>query len=176
MQSRKFRALALALLPLALAGCTRGITSTPGDAPNLVKWTEEVRQRPAPPLEPIPVIKPFESFQFSSAGFRDPFDLSAVTGVVAANRPNANRRRQPLEQFPLDSLDMVGTLGRGRGLIALVMSPDKVAYRVTPGNYLGQNDGRVTRVHEDRIELIEVVPDGTGGWMERSATITLENQ
>ena len=75
----------------------------------------------------------------------------------------------------LDSLDMVGTLGRGAGTVALVMAPDKVTYRVLPGAYLGQSDGRVTAVHEDRIELVELVPDGAGGWLERPATILLED-
>ena len=71
---------------------------------------------------------------------------------------------------------MVGTLGGGKNVIALVMAPDKVTYRVQPGNYLGQSDGRVTAVFEDRIELVELVPDGAGGWLERPATVALEDQ
>ncbi len=165
-----------ALSALVLAGCTREVTDTPGDAPNLVEWVAQVRARPAPPLDPIPVIKPFESFQFDGRGFRDPFDVHAVENTSGGLRPDSNRRRQPLEGFPLDSLDMVGTLGRGAGIVALVMGPDKVTYRVRPGTYLGQSDGRVVAVREDRIELIELVPDGAGGWLERPATITLENQ
>ncbi len=176
MQTNWVRPLAFGTAILLLAGCGRSITSTPGDAPNLQQWVEEVRQRPAPPLDPVPTIKPFESFQYDPSGYRDPFDVSAVVQGASTARPNSNRRRQPLEEFPLDSLDMVGTLGKGRGLVALVMGPDRVAHRVSPGNYLGQSDGRVTRIYEDRIELIELVPDGAGGWLERPATITLENQ
>ena len=78
--------------------------------------------------------------------------------------------------YPLDSLDMVGTIGKGAGLVALVMGPDKVTYRVRPGNYLGQSDGRVTSVREDGLELVELVPDGAGGWLERPASIALEDQ
>lgn len=170
------KGLVLSALVLTAAGCSRGITSEPGDAPNLKEWTAQVRAQPAPPLEPIPVIKPFESFEFDGTGFRDPFDLNAVVQTTASSRPNSNRRRQPLEAFPLDSLDMVGTLGKGRRIVGLVMGPDKVAHKVVPGNYLGQSDGRIVAVHEDRIELIELVPDGVGGWLERPATITLENQ
>lgn len=168
--------LMLGMLVLTAAGCSRGITSEPGDAPNLREWVAQARAKPAPPLEPVPVIKPFESFQFDGTGIRDPFDLNAVAQTAASSRPNSSRRRQPLEAFPLDSLDMVGTLGKGRGIVGLVMAPDKVAYKVTPGNYLGQSDGRVVAVYEDRIELIELVPDGIGGWLERPATIMLENQ
>ena len=72
------KACALASIVLASAGCGRSITDTPGDAPNLVEWVAQVRARPAPPLDPIPVIKPFESFQFDGRGFRDPFDVNAV--------------------------------------------------------------------------------------------------
>jgi len=77
--------------------------------------------------------------------------------------------------FSLDSLKMVGSLGGGKNLVALVMAPDKVTYRVTPGAYLGQSDGRVTGVYEDRIELVELVPDGAGGWLERPAKLALED-
>ena len=71
---------------------------------------------------------------------------------------------------------MVGTLGRGSAMVALVMAPDKVTYRVRPGAYMGQSDGRVTAVSEDHIELVELVPDGAGGWLERPATVALEDQ
>ncbi|RMH93287.1 fimbrial protein [Lysobacter pythonis] len=176
MRTRPISFLGLGCVVLLSAGCGRDITDSPGDAPNLVEWVAQVRARPAPPLEPIPVIKPFETFQFDGSGIRDPFDPEAVVQNVGGTRPDSDRRRQPLEAFPLDSLDMVGTLGRGRGVVGLVMGPDKVTYRVSPGNYLGQSDGRVVAVYEDRIELIELVSDGAGGWLERPATITLENQ
>ncbi|MCJ0825539.1 pilus assembly protein PilP [Luteimonas sp. 50] len=174
---RTFQALALLLLVTTLGACGRSVSSTPGDAPNLEKWTAEVRNRPAPPLDPLPVMQQFETFEYAAQGLRDPFsnafsDQSNGSGP----RPDPNRRKQTLEQFPLDSLDMVGTIGSGGGLVALVMAPDKVTYRVRPGVYLGQNDGRVTAVFDDRIELVELVPDGAGGWLERPASIALEDQ
>src|SRR3546814_20938901 len=70
---------------------------------------------------------------------------------------------------------MVGTIGRGGGMVGLVVAPDKVVYRFQPGVYMGQNDGRVTAVHEDRIELVELEPDGAGGWTERPASVALED-
>ncbi len=170
------RAVLLSMVVLTSAGCSRTVTDTPGDAPNLVEWVAQVRARPAEPLDPIPVIKPFESFTFDGRGMRDPFDVEAVDSNGGGMRPDSNRRRQPLESFPLDALDMVGTLGRGRGVVGLVMGPDKVTYRVRPGSYIGQSDGRVVAVYEDHIELIELVPDGAGGWLERPASIALENQ
>ena len=184
MRAFKFRGAArtcsvsLALMLLAgLTGCTRGVTSTPGDAPNLETFISEAKARPAPPLDPLPVMQQFETFEYAAQALRDPFS-SAFTDQSNSNgpRPDSARRKQTLEQFPLDSFDMVGTLGRGSSLVALVMAPDKVTYRVRPGAYMGQADGRVTAVYEDRIELVELVPDGAGGWLERPATVALEDQ
>lgn len=168
--------LALALV-LGLAACTRGVTSTPGEAPNLETFIAEVKARPAPALDPLPVMQQFETFEYAAQALRDPFS-NAFTDQNNGNgpRPDSARRKQTLEQFPLDSLDMVGTLGGGSGLVGLVMAPDKVTYRIRPGAYMGQADGRVTAIYEDRIELVELVPDGAGGWLERPATLALEDQ
>jgi type IV pilus assembly protein PilP len=168
--------LAVALVA-ALAGCGRSITSTPGEAPNLEEWVAEVKARPAPPLDPLPVMQRFEHFEYAAQNLRDPFSTAFAPGSEGAGpRPDSNRRKQVLEQFPLDSLDMVGTLGKGGNLVALVMVPEKVTYRVRPGDYMGQADGRVTAVFEDRIELVELVPDGAGGWLERPATVSLDDE
>lgn len=163
------------LLALAAAGCGRGITSTPGDAPNLQEFVDGIKAKPAPPLDPLPVMQQFETFEYSAQNLRDPFSTAFASGA-AGPHPDSGRRRQALEQFPLDSLKMVGTIGGGGALVALVMGPDKVTQRVVPGNYMGQSDGRVTAVHEDRIELVELVSDGAGGWLERPATVTLDDE
>jgi type IV pilus assembly protein PilP len=170
------RLAVVACLMLLLSACGRGITSTPGDAPNLEKWIADVRARPAPPLEPLPVMQQFETFEYAAQGLRDPFSDAWNNSDGGGLRPDPDRRKETLEQYPLDSLDMVGTIGGGANLIALVMAPDKVTYRVRPGAYLGQSDGRITGVQEDRIELVELVPDGAGGWLERPAAIALEDQ
>lgn len=170
------RMVIAACLVLSLSACGRGITSTPGDAPNLEKWIADVRARPAPPLEPLPVMQQFETFEYAAQSLRDPFSDAWSNTDGGGLRPDPDRRKETLEQYPLDSLDMVGTIGGGANLIALVMAPDKVTYRVRPGAYLGQSDGRITGVQEDRIELVELVPDGAGGWLERPAAIALEDQ
>ena len=167
----------LILCALVMAGgCARGITSTPGDAPNLESWIADVKARPAPPLDPLPVMQQFETFEYAAQTLRDPFSDAWNNAEGGGLRPDPDRRKETLEQYPLDSLDMVGTLGAGGGMIALVMAPDRVTHRIRPGAYLGQSDGRVTAVHEDRIELVELVPDGAGGWLERPAAIALEDQ
>lgn len=172
--ARCVNAVGLFVLML-LSACSRTISSTPGDAPNLRSWLEEVRARPAPALEVLPVVQQFETFEYTAQAMRDPFSDAWANTDTAGLRPDPDRRKEPLEGFPLDSLDMVGSIGGGPGLIALVMAPDKVTYRVRVGGYLGQSDGRVTGVTEGRIELIELVSDGSGGWLERPASIALEN-
>lgn len=71
---------------------------------------------------------------------------------------------------------MVGTIGTGEAMMALVLAPDKVTYRVRVNNYLGQSDGRVTSVGAERIEIVELVSDGAGGWLERQASLALDDQ
>jgi type IV pilus assembly protein PilP len=161
--------LLLVLMAGLLAGCT-------SDTKEVEAWVAEVKARPAPPLDPLPVMKQFETFEYNPEGLRDPFavptpDRDSGSGL----RPDPNRRKEALEAYPLDGLNMVGTIGAGRNLIGLVLAPDRVTYRVRPGNYLGQNDGRITAVYEDRIEMVELVPDGAGGWLERQAKIALED-
>ena len=121
-------------------------------------------------------MQQFETFEYAAQALRDPFSDAWSNADSGGLRPDPARRKETLEQYPLDSLDMVGTIGKGAGLIALVMAPDKVTHRVRPGAYMGQSDGRITGVQEDRIELVELVPDGAGGWLERPASIALEDQ
>ena len=171
------KAMAVLGLCLLASACSRSVTSSPNDPSNLENWVAEVKGKPPPPLEPLPPMQQFETFVYNAQDLRDPFsDAWGNQGGGTGLRPDPNRRKEPLEQYPLDGLDMVGTLGAGGGLIGLVMAPDRVTHRIRPGAYLGQSDGRVTAVHEDRIELVELVPDGAGGWLERPAAIALEDQ
>lgn len=164
------------LLVLLLAGCGRSVTSSPEDPSNLESWVAEVNNRPPPPLDPLPVMQQFETFEYAAQTMRDPFSRAFTDDSGGSGpRPDSKRRKQPLELYPLDTLDMVGTIGAG-ALVGLITAPDKTTYRVRPGMYLGQNDGRVTGVREDRIDLVELASDGAGGWLERPASIALDDQ
>ena len=170
---RKIAGFKTVLLGVAMLGL---LTACASDTREVEAWVAEVKARPAPPLDPLPVMRQFETFEYSAEGLRDPFavpvpDRDSGSGL----RPDPNRRKEALEAFPLDGMNMVGTIGVGGNLIGLVLAPDRVTYRVRPGNYLGQNDGRITAVYEDRIEMVELVPDGAGGWLERQAKIALED-
>ena len=169
IRSHLLRLVAVGATALSLSACTRGKR-------DLEAWVAEVKARPAPPLDPLPVMKQFETFEYAAQDLRDPFSQpSADQDGENGLRPDPNRRKEVLEAFPLDSLDMVGTIGTGGAIIGLVMGPDKVTYRVRPGNYMGLSDGRVTAVFDDRVEMVELVPDGAGGWLERQAKIALED-
>ena len=164
-----FRSVALAAMVLLLSACTSGID-------DLRNYAADVKSRPGPPLEPLPVMQQFETFVYAAHELRDPFSMPQAerSGTGDGPRPDPNRRRELLESFPLDGLSMVGTLGSEGDLVALVIDPDRVVHRVKVGNFMGQNEGRIVRIAEDRIDLIELVADGTGGWMERQASVALD--
>jgi type IV pilus assembly protein PilP len=165
----KRKPLSLLALLLLLGACTKG----DGD---LRQWVNEVKNRPAPALEPLPLIEEQPVQVYSPDGLRDPFGKPPLNrmGGSSGPSPDLNRRRQPLEAFTLDGLSMVGTIGSGANLVGLVLAPDKVTYRVRPGVYMGQSDGRIISVSSNRIELVELVPDGSGGWLEREAHIAMD--
>jgi type IV pilus assembly protein PilP len=144
---------------------------------DLHQWVAEQKAQKGAPLPPLPVIKTFETFVYQDQDKRDPFSPGPTEVASSLNgpgpHPDQNRVREPLESFPLDSLKMVGTLGKNGQLEALIKDPQGVIHQVHDGNYLGQNYGHVTNIAEDHVSLVELVPNGTGGWMERDATIAL---
>lgn len=172
--STKYLRLLLILLALAsLAGCTRGTA-------DLHQWVASQKAKKGAPLPPLPVIKTFETFVYRDQEKRDPFaaPLAEQRQGQRANgpHPDRNRPKQPLEYFALDSLKMVGSIGVGTHIVALIQDPGKKIHRVHVNQYMGQNYGRVTDIHEDRVDLVELVPNGNGGWMERKASIALGTQ
>jgi type IV pilus assembly protein PilP len=157
-----------ALAALALSGCSN-------DMDQLKQQVTEIKGRPGERIEPLPEIKPYESFAYTAANLRSPFVPSAParSDLAAGVRPDAKRPREFLEQFPLDTMRMVGTLqlqGRNYGL---VQGKDGLVHRVLPGNFMGQNDGRIVGITSTRISIIEIVPDGLGGYIERPAALAL---
>lgn len=161
---------AIPLLALGLlAGCGRS-------SADLEAWVAEVKARPAPPLDALPPLRTFPAIEYTADTLRDPFSAPVGNRESAGPRPDPNRRKEALEAFPLDALRMVGTIGNGPGMMALILAPDKVTYRVRLDNYVGQSDGRVTSVGAERIELLELVSDGAGGWLERQASLALDDK
>ena len=136
-------------------------------------------------IDALPDIQPYETYLYKANDRRDPFtdtvatDETTVASTDDSIRPPTNHRKEALEAYPLDSLRMVGTLQRGDTLWAIVKiqnNPDGGIHRIVTGNYLGQNYGRVISVSEEQINLIEVIPNGLGGWREREASIALSEE
>ncbi len=166
------RVMLACALVAALGGCTSGMS-------HLREWVAQEKAKKGPPLPPLPVIKTFETFAYKDQNLRDPFSPSPLeAGGYNTNgpRPDAARPKQPLEMFPLDALKMVGTIGTGPDTQALIKDPTGVIHRVVVGNYMGQSDGRITKVTPDKVDLTELVPNGNGGWMERKAEIAMSEQ
>ena len=130
---------------------------------------------PAP--EPLPEVKPYETYVYAAGNLRSPFQPqgpNANAGLASA-RQNTHRNREFLEGFSLDTLKMVGTFKVGNNFYGLVQSKDGLVHKVQPGNYMGQNDGKVTEITGGRISLVEIIPDGLGGYIERPASLALAN-
>lgn len=159
--------------PLLLAACSG---EQHGD---LRAYVDKVKAREGKPIKPLPEVKPYETFVYLDENRRDPFSqyIEEVRGAEAGDsgiRPNMNRKREALEDFPLDSLKYVGTLEKKGIVWALVSAPDNTVYRVQVGNHMGANYGEILEITETEIKLKEIIPNGaTGGWVDRIASLSL---
>lgn len=169
-------ALAALLAVLMLAACS-------GDRSDLEQFVAAEKAKKPGPIEPLPQIKPYETFVYDAQDVRSPFTPDSSGGPQPGERqdgdgsgiqPDFNRPKEYLEQFSLDGLQMVGTIEAKGQKFALVADPDGAVHRVLPGNYLGQNHGKITGIGETEIRIMEIIPDGLGGWMEHQAAIGLD--
>lgn len=160
-----------------LAGCSdKGMTD--------LRQFVDVAKMKKGQVAPLPEFKPVETFVYSADKMKDPFatwksdaKLAAQdSGALQSIRPDISRRKEMLENFPLDTLRMMGTFDYRDGKWGLVKAPDGIIYKVREGHYLGQNYGKVTQIQEKTIVLTEVVPDGLGGWEEREASLAISTE
>lgn len=164
----------LAVAGALLTGCGKNMN-------DLEQYVDEVKARKPAGIEPVPQPKPYVKFEYLSDNRRDPFDASVLASseLVTTKRPtsnvhpDANRPPEFLESFPLDTLRMVGTMEQDNRLWALVQTPDTTIQRVSAGNHMGQNYGKIDAISEYSIDLTEIIPDGFGGWRKRNQTIAL---
>ena len=166
--ARTCTALASVWACIAILGLT-GCSSADGDLRQFIQQTE---QQPGGHVEPLPEVKPYETFVYDDQGLRSPFVPSQAAGFNSV-RPDSKRPREFLEQFSLDTLKMVGTLRIEGAMYGLVQTKDGIVHRVTLGNHMGQNDGLITDITPSKIDLTEIVPDGLGGYMKRPAALGL---
>jgi type IV pilus assembly protein PilP len=158
--------IGVVLAGLVAAGCSGGQS-------DLQKWIADTKKKPGGRIQALPEVKPYESFAYGAGNMRSPFQPQGAGGAQASLRANSRRNREFLENFSLDTLKMVGTFKVGNSFYGLVQSKDGLVHKVQPGNYLGQNDGKVTEITGGKISLVEIVPDGLGGYIERPASLAL---
>ncbi len=170
-----FRALIIiAIGSLALSACGGEEHS------DLREFVKESDKLPGGRIPPLPEVKPYEAFAYNAYDLTDPFKPRKIeppkSTAKGGLQPDFNRPREALEAFPLENLKMVGTLQQKGNYFALVQAPDKGLYRVTSGNYLGQNFGRIMGITETDIKLKEIVQDSGGNWEEKDQALLLQEQ
>lgn len=161
---------------------TLGLTACERDFSDLQQYIANVKARPHEPVKPLPEFKSVEPFVIKKEeALRDPF--KPVEKIKAVEKledeepdngihPDVNRKKEPLEAFALSGMKMVGTINMNSVLWGLVRN-DSIIYRVKVGEHLGRNDGKITRIDKNKIELIEIVPSKPGHFVEQPATLIL---
>ncbi len=162
-----------------LSGC-----SGSGEFGDLQAYVAEVNARPKGRIEPLPEFKPYESFNYSAAGLRGPFTAPVEIKLIKYQqeraksnvKPDLQRPKEYLENFSVDAITMVGTLALTEDDVwALLDDAEGGVHRVKVGNYVGRNHGKVISINPGSVDLIEIVPDGHGGWLERPRAIKLQD-
>lgn len=169
---------------VALAVCTLGaLAACGGESDELQAWMEQQRREVRPNVTPLSPPKRFDPQPYEQAAAVEPFSTQKLTVALKqeARAPNSlyagevNRRKEPLEAYPLDSMAMVGSVSRGGRPFAL-LKVDNLLYQVKVGDYLGQNFGKVTAITETEVTVREVVQDAAGEWIERPAALQLQER
>ncbi|MFZ2207768.1 MAG: pilus assembly protein PilP [Porticoccaceae bacterium] len=146
---------------------------------DLQDFMAKTRAKPGGKIDPIPTFPPYEVFKYGAMALRSPFDVPATVAAEGASgtpavAPNQARAREVLENYNFAALSMVGSLYRDGARWSLIDDGAGQIHRVTLGSYVGKNHGRIVSVNEDRTDVIEIIPDGEGGWVERPRTLSLK--
>jgi type IV pilus assembly protein PilP len=161
---------------IGLSGCDNG--NQFGD---LQTYMDEVRARPTGVIEPLPKFRPYEAFTYSAATLRSPFQPPVKIDLVRRQKgsqqvkPDETRVKQFLEGFNIEQFEMVGTMANDSGTFALMHGGGGV-YRMKVGDYLGRNHGRIVSISDSQVDVVEIVPDGEGAWLERPRSISLKER
>jgi type IV pilus assembly protein PilP len=166
---------------LPLFGLSTMIAACGGDMSDLNSFIVETKQAHHGKVDPLPEFPPYKTFTYDATDVRDPFRPQTDPTALPADaqveytgpRPEATRRREPLESYPVDALKMVGLLQQKSQTWGLVKDPEGTIHRVQPGNYAGQNHGKIVKVTETKIDIVELVTDGLSGWVNRDAQLAM---
>jgi type IV pilus assembly protein PilP len=161
--------LASIVIVMVLSGCGGGSMD------DLKTFIAETGKDSQGKIEPLPEVKPYESFSYNAFDLPDPFKPRKLsTGGGGGLQPDLNRPKEPLEAFSLETLKMVGVLSQNGVINAVIKTPDNAIYHIKKGNYVGQNFGLVTQITDSEVTLREVVQDSAGDWSERTSTLVLQ--
>ena len=160
----------LAVFAALIAGVLIGCSGRDAD---LDRFVDATKNEPGGRVEPLPEVKPYEAYTYTDQEMRSPFVPGGSGALSAGLRPDSKRNREFLEQFSLDTLKMVGTLNLGGNRYGLVATKDGRVHRVVVGEHIGTNDGKITDITPSKIALVEIIPDGLGGYIERPAALGL---
>ncbi len=167
--------VALALTVILLGGCVDS------NMTDLKEFVASAYKDKKPEIEPLPEIPPYKGFEYSAAEEEDPFNTDNIItdrpdNVAAGDSPDANRRKEELERYPLDALKLVGTLTQAQKPYVIVQTNEGTAHRAAVGNYMGMNDGRIKQILplEQKVVLAELVLDPAGRWVTREVEITID--
>lgn len=153
------------------------ISACSEDMGDLRQYVETTKQKYEGSVEPLPQFQPYQNYVYNAFSYRDPFlnksDKDAEENPTDGTQPDTKRRKEPLEFFPLDALKMVGILEQKGQMWGLVRDPEGTIHRVQPGDHAGQNYGEITRITEESIALLEIIPDGLGAWVEREISLSI---
>lgn len=170
------RLFSVSVCLIALQGCGAG-----SDFTELQAYMDEIKARPKGTIEPLPTFTPYEAFTYGATSLRSPFqppikvDTASRPKGSKEIKPDESRVREFLEGFNIEVFEMVGTLSNQQGKYALVSGAGGVN-RVQVGDYLGRNHGRIVGIDEAKIDVVEIVPDGDGGWLERPRSLALKER
>jgi len=178
MIMNKIKKIIVCLLILSLISCNK-------DMSDLDKFFADAKSIPAKQIEPLPEINPPEVFIYEAVKERDPFSndlqlmqekIAETLSIVEGEGPNLNRRKEILENYPLDGLYMVGTYLQENSYRGLIEDPEGVVHFVSIGEHIGQNYGEIVQINDDQVDVSEWVSDGLGGWIKREASIALREE
>ncbi|MEH6528566.1 MAG: pilus assembly protein PilP [Porticoccus sp.] len=161
-----------------LSGCSGG-----GQHEDLQRFMADAKAKPVGDIEPLPTFRAYKTFRYGAIAMRSPFEpplalalTDSVTGSEKVPAPDKGRKREYLESYNFAALSLVGILSKDGQFWSLINDGGGGIHRVTVGNYVGKNHGRITSVSDSKADVIEVVPDGKGSWVERPRTLALKEK
>jgi len=166
-----------------LVACAAVLAACAADQDELQQWMEQQKREAKPNVEPLSPPKKFNPQPYAALGAVEPFSTQKLTVALKqeARQPNSllaaeiNRRKEPLEAYPVDSMAMVGSVTRNGQPYAL-LKVDNLLYQVKQGDYLGQNYGKIIKISETDVAYREIVQDAAGEWIERNSALQLQEK